>query len=1256
MDAVEDDWDECVEEVEEQCEGYDEEVVLDEEPDEEQPDAPVPGRPKTKTVDWSSFALPQAAAPSTANGPLRLQVIDIEHQKRRLPRWDMEDPEVRPVREAANLYLPAWKRRKGVPLPTVPCIRLYCKNERGYSVCVNAYGYYPVVHLLTNIKVNDAVVNDMREYVEARLRESESKQPFAKKRPDGWSAILTARSVDGYPAFPYCEDPSSFIEFKLSDSSYVKAFGRLMRQNGGDLESPSLGYVKVMPYSCQDVVDKFQADRGVSGFGWIELAQFVKAKDGEIGSFGDDSSCNFEIDISMTWMRPVKGCDRIAPLRKITYDIECLKTKGMPDPEKDAVIVISAVCGEYANGQPTPAGPETRGKRKVLLQLNKADAVRNIVPENGDVHECFESEIDLLNAFGELLEAYDPDYLCGHNMIGFDLPYLVTRANKIDADALRFMGRRRAFKWIRPRRVIKKRKNGDTRETKMTSTPGRIQLDTLNWIMGGFEKERSYKLGALAAKYLDDNKDDVGYSMIGPMFRQSSATRARLGKYCMKDSELTEALCDLKRYQMVISSIEMSRQTRVPACKLLRSGVQVKVWGLLLEKAKDPHFDDRGTPVFFPDEEVRERAKDDKFAGAEVLEPERGYYGDDQWVGCGDFRSLYPSIIIDLNICYTTEMRDPLGRYKGHPFKQSPVNIKFVDKKCRVGLLPQIEVELMAARDVAKKQAKEAQDPGAANMYDKRQNEIKIICNSVYGIMTASGGRLTRMELGESVTSQGRLMIMTAKGIAESLLGKMGHDKAGIDDFRVIYGDTDSIFILFPKWIQSKEDAFKWLKVICDEVTNHFLSLEAGSPIMLQAEKAMRNGILINKKRYIFMKYEGVNDKGKILAKGVETARRDNCKMVVDCMNAMVDLLFGKGDKDGAIAVLHSTLRDLMGGTMDIGKLVISKAISKENYKNEPPHLAVARKMKSRDPSYEAGPAERIPFVVVSNGGKNVTERAEDPLWSIKQQIPLDLDYYVQKQLAGPVSRILMWIYGSAQDLHTVKKCEDHYRVVQEKLSGDIVRITAARKEFVKAIKVMQQHTVHHFFGPGAMAAFPRKLHSTAGRRGSIDSFFKSARTKRCRHGNEPSKCDECEQGSKCPQCGARFAEDDQVCNSCTPVCLHCSRHVPSDHLLDGNVCVSCVEHRCPSCSAALPSDQPASGLCKECDAKIQIRKRHRIGRVNCTADIEDLVRQAAEAKLKCDKCRGYADEREIGCVQKDCLNLYRRATLETRIKNLVID
>jgi hypothetical protein len=336
-----------------------------------------------------------------------------------------------------------------------------------------------------------------------------------------------------------------------------------------------------------------------------------------------------------------------------------------------------------------------------------------------------------------------------------------------------------------------------------------------------------------------------------------------------------------------------------------------------------------------------------------------------------------------------------------------------------------------------------------------------------------------------------------------------------------------------------------------------------------------------------------------------------------------------------------------MAGKTDIGKLVISKSISKENYKNEPAHLAVARRMKARDPSYESGPAERIPFVIVSNGGKNVTQRAEDPLWAIKEQIPIDIDYYIQNQLAGPCSRILMWFFASAQDKHTVTTCEDHLRLLQEKIPDDFARLKSAKDELVKAIKMMQKHTVERFFGPGALIKFPRKIQSTAGKRGSIDSFFsKSGAKKRCSHGNEPSKCAQCNCNC-CAKCGKVLEEDETICTVCEKVCPVCKRAL----LLPDGVCVPCSQNKCRGCLADLVG---GGGFCNLCETRMHIRKRLRISRVNSTADIEDLVTQAAVAKLKCDKCRGYADETEIRCVQKDCNNLYLRATLETRIKNFV--
>lgn len=69
-------------------------------------------------------------------------------------------------------------------------------------------------------------------------------------------------------------------------------------------------------------------------------------------------------------------------------------------------------------------------------------------------------------------------------------------------------------------------------------------------------------------------------------------------------------------------------------------------------------------------------------------------------------------------------------------------------------------------------------------------------------------------------------------------------------------------------------------------------------------------------------------------------------------------------------------------------------------------------------------------------------------------------------------------------------------------------------------------------------------------------------------------------------------------------------------------------------------------GPCSKCAESIILRRK-----VCGENDIEDIAALAAEAKAKCDKCRGYTDETEIKCVQRDCPNLYRRATLAARMK-----
>jgi DNA polymerase delta subunit 1 len=748
-----------------------------------------------------------------------------------------------------------------------------------------------------------------------------------------------------------------------------------------------------------------------------------------------------QVEVDITYRdvisrKPEGEWSKIAPLRVLSFDIECQGRKGyFPEAEKDPVIQIANTVTVY--GEKTP-------------MVQNVFTLKGCLPIVGAQVISSDTEVEMLMKWRAFLEAADPDVITGYNVQNFDIPYLLDRAESLGKGKYGNQTIKGFAQWGRI--LNSKAKMRETtfqsaaygkRNNTETSIEGRVIFDMFPYMQRN-HKLSSYTLNSVCAEYLGQQKEDVHHSIISDLQNGTDEDRHRLAVYCLKDALLPQRLMD--KLSVLVNYVEMARVTGVPMSFLITRGQQIKVFSMILRKCRNEN-------LLVPTLKKSGFNSDDVgYEGATVLDPIKNYYQVP--IATLDFASLYPSIMQAYNLCFSTLINPKeVNKYDPKIYAKSANGHVFVHSSVKKGILPTILSELLTARKRAKKDMKNAPneferavqngrqvrkknvadllapdcwkliliipihrlDSDSNSHYFRsfcsiyKQLALKISANSVYGFTGATVGQLPCLPIASSTTSYGRMLLeKTQEFVEEKYTIANGYKH----NAQVVYGDTDSVMVKFGT--KSVEETFPLAIEAAEQCSKIF-----PSPILLEFEKVYFPYLLMNKKRYAGLMWTKPDKYDKMDTKGLETVRRDNCALVREVIQTSLDTILIDQDVQGAIDYVKTQISDLLQNKMDISRLVITKSLNKgaeyalgiggkkEDYKMRQAHVELAARMKKRDAGSAPQMGDRVPYVIITGAkGASTYERGEDPIYVLENSLAIDCKWYLTNQLSKPLTRI----------------------------------------------------------------------------------------------------------------------------------------------------------------------------------------------------------------------------------------------------------
>lgn len=585
-----------------------------------------------------------------------------------------------------------------------------------------------------------------------------------------------------------------------------------------------------------------------------------------------------------------------------------------------------------------------------------------------------DSEKALLNYFINQLSKIDPDLIVGHDLQGYQINLLADRLLKHDNKHFSKFGRLKRSEKKRLERIL---------------FTGRLVCD-IKVSAKELIKSRSYDLDTLCQVVLklgENQRIDMDTEDILKMF-ETPDDLLKLISFTMQDTlYILKIMYNLNIMPLALQITNIAGNI---LARTLMGGRSERNEFLLLHA-----FSEKGYIV--PDKEfkktvIKRSNKKPSYSGGLVLEPKVGFY--DKLILTMDFNSLYPSIIQEYNICFTTL-----------PVTDNEDNLNLPDRNLSPGILSTEIRKLVESRRQVKGLMSNPDISSDLRMqYNIRQMALKLTANSMYGCLGFSNSRFYAKNLAALVTCKGREILTHTRDLVEKM------------NYEVVYGDTDSIMINTN--LLDYDQVFKIGAKIKQEVNKLYRQVE------LDIDGVFKYLLLLKKKKYAAVSLS--KSKGGELVmtkeyKGLDIVRRDWSELASEAGKYILEHILSDLSPDERINNIQNYLAkikdDLEKNRVPIPLLVITKQLTKDpkayTDTNSLPHVQVALRYNQNNNGHlRAG--DTISYLVCEDGTDRPHTQRGYHTEELKNsnELKIDIKYYLANQLLPVVSRICEPIDG----------------------------------------------------------------------------------------------------------------------------------------------------------------------------------------------------------------------------------------------------